>query len=289
MRQKPETSKDAADKLVKNIRSKTRQTYSAEGKIRIVLAGLRGEESISVLCRREGTSHQIRRMADHLLPENVRDVDGEVDDRKGTVSVFDGVEPVVVIAPTWEAEKDAAAAFLQDLISQGILPGEIGIFCRSNEQISRAAEIAAIAELRTVSSLSGPNTGDAVLIGTMHLAKGLEFRAVLIVGCDEGVLPLQSRIADVADEFELDEVVSTEKQLLYVAATRAREPCSPPKSNRKTETPFDRTLYKSRHKIENMFGKLKDWRRIHTRYDRCAHAFMSAIAIAETVIFWINQ
>jgi len=49
------------------------------------------------------------------------------------------------------------------------------------------------------------------------------------------------------------------------------------------------TLYKQRHKIENMFAKLKDWRRIATRYDRCAHTFMSAICIAATVIFWINQ
>lgn len=57
----------------------------------------------------------------------------------------------------------------------------------------------------------------------MHLAKGLEFRAVLIVACDEGVLPLAARIDDVADEFELDEVVATERQLLYVAATRARD------------------------------------------------------------------
>jgi superfamily I DNA/RNA helicase/plasmid maintenance system killer protein len=169
------------------------------------------------------TSHQIRRMADHLLPENVRDVDGEADDRKGTVSVFDGVEPVVVIAPSWEAEKEAAAEFLQSLISQGMLPGEIGIFCRSNEQIGRSAEIAALAGVKTVSSLTASGTEDAVLIGTMHLAKGLEFRAVLIVGCDEGVLPLRNRIADVADEFELDEVVSTERQLLYVAATRARD------------------------------------------------------------------
>jgi transposase len=39
----------------------------------------------------------------------------------------------------------------------------------------------------------------------------------------------------------------------------------------------------------NMFGKLKDWRRIHTRYDRCAHTFFSAICIAAIVIFWINQ
>jgi hypothetical protein len=59
MTQKPNTSKAAADKLVKNIRRKTRQTYSAEEKIRIVLAGLRGEESISVLCRREGIAESL--------------------------------------------------------------------------------------------------------------------------------------------------------------------------------------------------------------------------------------
>lgn len=56
---KPETSKDAADKLVKNIRRKTRQTYSAEEKIRIVLAGLRGEAGISVLCRRKGIAESL--------------------------------------------------------------------------------------------------------------------------------------------------------------------------------------------------------------------------------------
>ena len=66
-------------------------------------------------------------------------------------------------------------------------------------------------------------------------------------------------------------------------------PCIPPRSNRKHPPTFDTTLYRSRHKIENMFGKLKDWRRIHTRYDRCAHAFLSAITIAAIVIFWINQ
>ena len=54
MRQKSETSKDAADKLVRGIKRKTRKHYSAEEKIRIVLEGLRGEESIASLCRREG-------------------------------------------------------------------------------------------------------------------------------------------------------------------------------------------------------------------------------------------
>jgi transposase len=44
-------------------------------------------------------------------------------------------------------------------------------------------------------------------------------------------------------------------------------------------------LYRLRRKIENMFGRLKDWRRIHTRYDRCAYTFMSAISLAAIVIF----
>ncbi|MBC7991509.1 MAG: IS5 family transposase [Luteimonas sp.] len=64
-------------------------------------------------------------------------------------------------------------------------------------------------------------------------------------------------------------------------------PCIPSKANRKIPIPHDRRLYRQRHRIENMFGKLKDWRRIHTRYDRCAHTFFSAIAIAATVIFWL--
>ena len=68
---------------------------------------------------------------------------------------------------------------------------------------------------------------------------------------------------------------------------RGINPCIPSKSNRKVPIPHDRTVYRQRHRIENMFGRLKDWRRIHTRYDRCAHTFMSAICIAATVIFWL--
>jgi len=66
------------------------------------------------------------------------------------------------------------------------------------------------------------------------------------------------------------------------------EPCIPPKKNRKIQIEYDKTLYKQRHKVENMFGKLKDWRRIATRYDRCAHTFFSAICIAAIVIFYLN-
>ena len=77
--------------------------------------------------------------------------------------------------------------------------------------------------------------------------------------------------------------------LRQALAARGIKPCIPSKTNRKVQIPHDRTLYRQRHRIENMFGKLKDWRRIHTRYDRCAHTFMSAICIAATVIFWLDQ
>ena len=60
-------------------------------------------------------------------------------------------------------------------------------------------------------------------------------------------------------------------------------------NNRKQKIEYDTDLYKQRHKVENMFGKLKDWQRIATRYDRCAHTLFSAICIAASVIFYLNQ
>jgi transposase len=67
------------------------------------------------------------------------------------------------------------------------------------------------------------------------------------------------------------------------------EPCIPSTRSRKLPFDYDKVLYKQRHKIENLFAKLKDWRRIATRYDRCAHTFFSAICIAAAVTFYLNQ
>ena len=72
---------------------------------------------------------------------------------------------------------------------------------------------------------------------------------------------------------------------------RGITPCIPPRANRRLPATYCKALHKQCHKIENMFARLKDWRRISMRYDRCAHTFFffSAICIAATVIFWINQ
>ncbi len=64
-------------------------------------------------------------------------------------------------------------------------------------------------------------------------------------------------------------------------------PCIPSRKGRKVPIPHDETLYCKRHKIENSFARLKDWRRVSTRYDRCPKVFLSACALAAVVMFWL--
>jgi UvrD-like helicase C-terminal domain len=170
------------------------------------------------------TSHQIRRAADKLLPGPQRDVDGVVEERKGTVSVFNGPEPTIITSEDETVETNAVAAFIKDALAAGIAPREIGVFTRAPETLNRAraAVHSAGAEALELSDRTD-DPGERVSIGTMHLAKGLEFKAVAVMACDEDALPLRSRIDAAADEAELEDVYDTERQLLYVAATRARD------------------------------------------------------------------
>lgn len=170
------------------------------------------------------TSHQIRRAADALLPGIVRDGDGREEDRRGTVSVFDGPAPDTRLFADKSLECADVSSTLTAWIAAGFSLGEIGIFVRSRAQLPRA--LAAI-EGAGVSGfeLTGREdaTSNCVAYGTMHLAKGLEFRGVIVMACDDGVLPLQERVDQVVDEADLDEVYETERHLLYVACTRARD------------------------------------------------------------------
>ena len=65
------------------------------------------------------------------------------------------------------------------------------------------------------------------------------------------------------------------------------KPCTPGRKARKTPVRYDKRRYKRRNRIEIMFGRLKDWRRVATRYDRCPEVFLSAVALAATVIYWL--
>jgi hypothetical protein len=170
------------------------------------------------------TSHQIRRAADLLLPNVVRDVDGNEEDRTGTVSVFNGPDPEIQIFDSLDLEISGIADWIKKVIEGGVDPAEIGVFVRTRKELSRARE-AVKKSGHTPLELSerAEEPAGRIAIGMMHLAKGLEFKAVVVMACDDEILPLQERIETVADEAELDEVYETERQLFYVACTRARD------------------------------------------------------------------
>ena len=170
------------------------------------------------------TSHQIRIKADRLLGPEIADVDGNVEHRKSTISVFNGPPPTVETFESVEAESKSVGEWLNARGQEGLLPHEMAIFVRSAAQLERAqaaAEIAAI-PFKILDDQVETVHGKAS-VATMHLAKGLEFRAVAVMACDDEIIPLQQRIETVADDSDLEEVYNTERQLLYVACTRARD------------------------------------------------------------------
>ena len=170
------------------------------------------------------TSQQIREAADGLLPPSVRDVDGREEDRRGTVSVFEGPAPDVWLAASVDEERNRIAAFVRTALADGIPAEQIGIFVRSRREIDRAR--AAVASTATPLIEIGERQSGAsgsISVGTMHLAKGLEFKAVAVMACDDDVLPSAERVDAIIDETDLDDVYETERHLLYVACTRARD------------------------------------------------------------------
>lgn len=170
------------------------------------------------------TSHQIRARADRLLGPEVADVDGNVETRKGTVSVFNGQPPSVRTFASEAEETVDVGLWLKACCGDGIRPAEIAVFVRSHAQVNRARKAvkAAGLEFSVLDDKVRPEEA-RVSICTMHLAKGLEFRAVVVIACDEEVVPLQSRIEEISDHADLNEVYDTERHLLYVACTRARD------------------------------------------------------------------
>ncbi len=170
------------------------------------------------------TSHQIRMQADKLLGPEIVDVDGNSETRFGTVSIFNGPKPIIASYDSEDEELTKVAAWLKERLDEGVQPEEIGVFVRSEAQITRAKtalELAGIPYKVLDQKVETP-PGFASLC-SMHLAKGLEFRAVAVMACDDEVLPLQDRIEAVTDSSDLEEVYNTERHLLYVACTRARD------------------------------------------------------------------
>jgi superfamily I DNA/RNA helicase len=151
-------------------------------------------------------------------------VDGVTEKRSGTISTFNGPPPDIKVVDTPEEEIKTVSQWLVARTKEGIVPHEIGVFVRSPSELgrARAAVQAAGLPFKTLDE-NVETTTEYASISTMHLAKGLEFRTVVVMACDDEVIPLQERIQTVGDDADLEEVYNTERHLLYVACTRARD------------------------------------------------------------------
>ena len=170
------------------------------------------------------TSHQIRTQADRLLEPELSDVDGITEKRRGTTSTFNGPPPIILIAATDEDEAKAVRDWLAARSEEGVVPGEMGLFVRSAAQFPRARRALELAGVPyTVLDEHLTTNSTTASLCTMHLAKGLEFRTVAVLACDDNVIPLKERIEADGENSDLEEVYSSERNLLYVACTRARD------------------------------------------------------------------
>jgi superfamily I DNA/RNA helicase len=138
------------------------------------------------------TSHQIRHTSDRLLPGAIVDVDGVEEGRRGTVSVFDGPEPQIILAANEGDEIETVADYLRACLAEGMEPSDLAILVRSQRQLYRARAAATQAGLDHGSS-------HGITISIMHDSKGLEFRGVAVMACDDDIIPDGERIAAIGD------------------------------------------------------------------------------------------
>lgn len=170
------------------------------------------------------TSHQIRKQADFLLASEVTDVDGNIEERDKTVSVFNGPPPEIKKFDFSDDESRYVGFWIKALYNQGLALHEIGLFVRSTNELHRA--ISALRETDLPYILLDENVetiSNRIAISTMHLVKGLEFKAVAVMACDDEIIPSQERIESITDNADLEDIYNTERHLLYVACTRARD------------------------------------------------------------------
>jgi superfamily I DNA/RNA helicase/mRNA-degrading endonuclease RelE of RelBE toxin-antitoxin system len=171
------------------------------------------------------TTEQIRRFADRLLEANNDDMDGGTEDRSGTHSLLRGPEPRLVGFATTEEEYRFVYDEIKALVGQGLKPRAIAAFARMGKLLNPLKEMLAEGGIpfHSLSNNDDLEAADGINLGTMHRAKGLEFKVVFALSCSEGTLPLAHVLKKHADPVDRSEALERERQLLYVSVTRARD------------------------------------------------------------------
>lgn len=171
------------------------------------------------------TTAQIRSFADSLLANERDDLDEGWEDRSHTKSLLKGPEPVLDGFKSPEEQLDFVTRSISDVIKQGVTPQDIAIFARTNELLvpfEKALKTKKIEYRQLKKESSGPITL-GVNLGTMHRAKGLEFKVVFVVDASREYLPLPVALRTLKDPGDRQDAIEKEKHLLYVSITRARD------------------------------------------------------------------
>ncbi|MFH1919896.1 MAG: 3'-5' exonuclease, partial [Planctomycetota bacterium] len=171
------------------------------------------------------TTREIASAAGHLRDQTVDDLDGESEVGGGIQTLLSGKAPIMRGFNRYEEENEFVGERIAELISEGTRPSEIGVFARLKrlrywfEEELKRRKIPVCASDRREDDAKE----DGVYMSTMHGAKGMEFRFVFIVGCQQGQVPARAPVGMASDEMERKAALQREKNLLYVSMTRARE------------------------------------------------------------------
>ena len=147
-----------------------------------------------------------------MLGPELSDTDGNTENREHTISVFNGPPPNIQVLKSQQDEMKVVSNWILERVKEGVAPREFGIFVRSPAELARAR--AAVEESGLAFNVldeKAQANDDHVSISTMHLAKGLEFRSVVVMACDDEVIPSQERIETVTEDSDLEEVYNTER------------------------------------------------------------------------------
>jgi len=196
--------------------------YAAKFSLRSLGIDVRGRSHVLRLNYR--TTEQIRRFADQLLTGQHDDLDGGMELRRGVRSLFRGPQPVIRGFADKSGQTKFVTAQIKELLSSGRAPDEIAVFVRQAyllNPIEKTLKAEGIPHFRL--SKDEEPASSAVNLGTMHRAKGLEFKIVFVIDASDDQLPLAKALADASDDQLREDVIARERQLLYVSATRARD------------------------------------------------------------------
>ncbi len=170
------------------------------------------------------TTDQIRRFADQLLPKNSDNFDDAVEDRRSR-SLLTGPAPHLQGCVTENQQQQFVVQQIKQCLTNGLQPRDIAVFARSHNQmkgVAKAVEDSGI-PVHNVGTTSESGDANGVNFATMHRAKGLEFKIVFVINCSNEIVPHRYTLTLLTDQADIDAGLERERQLLYVAITRARD------------------------------------------------------------------